>query len=236
MASGTTTTHDHAVESPAGHRLLELSGIAAFAAVSIMLSVWIYEWSAAFSAWETSLYLTSAIFMGWLLGDLSSGVVHWLGDTFGTVEMPVLGAAFIRPFREHHTDPKGITRHDFVETNGNNCIVVCVGLYLPMSVLALLPEGALRYWLVAVGLSLGFAVFMTNQIHKWSHLDEPPWYAILFQKLGLFMTTRHHDIHHTAPYDTHYCITSGWLNPIFARTHFFERSERIIRRILAWLR
>lgn len=235
MASKSNSIDQNA-DAPVGHRLFEISGIAAFASVSIMLTVWLWEWALAYSALQLAFYIPTAIFMGWLLGDLSSGVVHWLGDTFGTEEMPILGAAFIKPFREHHVDPKGITRHDFVETNGNNCIVVCVGLYLPMSLLALMDNGPLRFWLVAVGLSLGLAVFMTNQIHKWSHLDNPPWYAILFQKAGLFMSPSHHDIHHTAPYDTYYCITTGWLNPIFDKTQFFPRAERVVRKIVSWIR
>ena len=57
---------------------------------------------------------------GYLLADFASGFVHFMGDTFGDEHTPVVGKAFIYAFREHHTDQKAITRHDFFYTNGNN--------------------------------------------------------------------------------------------------------------------
>ena len=47
---------------------------------------------------------------------------------------------------------------------------------------------------------------------------------------GVILSRDHHDIHHESPYDTYYCITAGFWNPLLDRTRFFERAERLIRR------
>src|SRR6476619_5801680 len=79
-----------------------------------------------------------------IVSDLLSGFVHWAGDTVGDETTPIFGPNFVRPFRFHHVDPEDITRHDFVETNGNNCIVASPVL---ATVLLIMPKetGALFY-------------------------------------------------------------------------------------------
>ena len=52
------------------------------------------------------------------------------------------------------------------------------------------------------------------------------------QRRGVILSREHHDIHHASPYDTYYCITVGFWNPLLDRTRFFERTERLLRGVL----
>jgi ubiquitin-conjugating enzyme E2 variant len=167
----------------------------------------------------------SAVLLGYLAADFVSGFVHWMGDTWGSTDMPVLGKAFIRPFREHHVDEKAITRHDFVETNGNNCLVS-----LPVAALALVMPHSSPLW-VFLSASLGamiFWVMATNQFHKWSHMDAPPALVGFLQRIHLVLPPDHHRVHHTAPFNNYYCITVGWMNWPLNAIHFFPLAERLI--------
>ena len=73
---------------------------------------------------------------------------------------------FIRPFREHHIDPTSITRHDFIETNGDNFMATSVPLAHLAWCMAFAPAHHIRghyAWYCYVFL---FALFisMTNQV------------------------------------------------------------------------
>ena len=131
------------------------------------------------------------------MSDFLSGFVHWAGDTVGDESTPIFGPNFVRPFRFHHVDPEDITRHDFIETNGNNCIVAAPVLLL---VLALLPAttGVLFYTCVVIACTALF-VFCTNQFHKWAHTKNPAGWVRLLQRAGLILSPTHHSVHHAAP-------------------------------------
>ncbi|HAN32476.1 MAG TPA: carotenoid synthesis regulator CarF [Myxococcales bacterium] len=206
-----------------GHRVLEVLAI-----VTLFSLVAAGCWRALSAAGPNDgWWLAAGIFFGYVLADFTSGLVHWMGDRLGGYETPILGAAFIRPFREHHVDPKAMTTHDFIETNGNNSIVT-----VPLMAAAwLIPTtSSLGLFCFSVALSLAFWIFATNQFHKWSHQSEVPAIVAWAQRTGLILEPNHHQVHHTSPYETYYCITNGWLNAPLHKIQFWRLAERFVER------
>lgn len=175
-----------------------------------------------------------AALTGILTADFLSGVVHWGCDTWGSVTIPVFGKAFIRPFREHHIDPTAITRHDFVETNGDN-FAVCLPVMFWMLwrfIASSHDEIADQYLLFAFLYLLAVFISFTNQFHKWSHtyFGLPRWIEAL-QDWHIILPKRHHRIHHISPHETFFCITTGWLNSPLEKIQFWRRLEVWIERL-----
>jgi hypothetical protein len=195
---------------PRGVRALEVAAIAAFA----LLAAWSLARLAAAAGGALPAVLAAAAPLGWLASDLLSGLLHWACDRFGSPSTPVVGQAFIRPFRAHHVDPEAMTRHDFVETHGASCFAA-----LPLLVAACAAPAAGWAWIGAQALLLAIALgaLATNQCHKWAHLEEgaTPRVVRWAQRRGLVLPREHHHRHHTPPFDSHYCMSCGWLNRPF---------------------
>ncbi len=207
------------------HRIVEVLGITGFIGLELLIGA--RAWPVLRSD-HNALWAAAAVLGGFVAADFVSGLIHWGFDRYGTSSTPVLGANFIVPFREHHVDPKGITRHDFVETNGNNCIAT-MPVLLPIA--ALDPAAGLPWLLLQLVLaSMCLFVMGTNQFHKWAHQDQPPLLVVALMKAHLILETKHHDKHHTPPFDRYYCITSGWLNPLLDKVQFFKRFEQLIEK------
>jgi hypothetical protein len=170
-----------------------------------------------------------AIPLSVLGGDFISGVVHWAADTYCSETTPVVGPSLVKPFRQHHLYPRDICTHNLVETVGNVCILAVPVLSVCLYLLWLLPEsGWLAFAVVCVAL-MAAATVATNQFHKWAHQESPSPFARWLQRTRLVLEPSHHKVHHTEPFNMHYCITNGWLNPLLNRIKFFRRLEATLR-------
>lgn len=178
------------------------------------------------SDWLDGLRVIVGGAVGFLLADFLSGCAHWFCDTYFEEDSPVIGSMLIGPFREHHRLPKAMTEHGFLELNGNNCLIL-----IPVVGFALIqvpPDSGLGLFAHAVVLSVAVSIFATNQIHCWAHSDSRPRAATWLQAHGLILTPEHHDRHHQEPHDSHFCITTGWMNPWIDRLGFFRQAERFL--------
>jgi plasmanylethanolamine desaturase len=161
----------------------------------MLMAVNLYFLVVHFRLEKLSTVVAAALF-GVLTADFSSGLVHWGADTWGSVELPVVGKVcalldqisicsiywmrrlkpnliklqnFIRPFREHHIDPTSITRHDFIETNGDNFMLTIPFLaYMVWHFLSSSEEKVQEHFLCTCYLFL-LAIFvaLTNQVFSF---------------------------------------------------------------------
>ncbi len=213
---------------PRAHHSLQVAAVVAFlGAMSLLAWKLSKAWTVLLelSAWWVGA-LVALVIAGYVLADFVSGLVHFLGDTFGSERTPVLGKAFIHPFREHHVDQTAICHHGFFEVNGNNSLIS-------------LPFALLAAWIAPVHPLLAALIFFfllgilaTNQFHKWAHAPQVPRFVAWLQRRRLILSPKHHAVHHTPPHDTYFCITAGWMNPILHRIGFFPFMRRTLGTVL----
>ncbi|BDA77865.1 hypothetical protein LPTSP3_g07950 [Leptospira kobayashii] len=212
------------------HRKLEIGSVFLFLIGLIFLVKKTFPlFAASFSGepWMSSVYLILSLGIGYIIADFLSGMVHFLCDNFGDENTAYFGPAFIQPFRMHHVDPTDITKHDFFETNGNTCLVV-----LPVMGIYYFVFDSISVWISFSFLFSITSIVFTNQFHKWAHLENPPGWIRILQTSGMILPKKMHSMHHTPPFSSYYCITCGWLNPLFEFIKFFPRLKTSIEAAL----
>jgi plasmanylethanolamine desaturase len=198
------------------HRILEVCALALSS--TLMLTT---LWLGARALPSGGVWLAAlSCFGGVCIADFISGVVHWSADTYGNPKMPIFGG-FVRTFREHHADQVDITRHDFIETNGD---VSIFGLPAHILLLFVLEDSFALFCLL--GACAGS--YTNSQIHKWAHQAGRPRFVRMLQRTRLFLSPNHHSRHHSGPHLTHYCITTGWMNTLLDGIGFFRKLEWLL--------
>ncbi|HUF48928.1 MAG TPA: fatty acid desaturase CarF family protein [Vicinamibacterales bacterium] len=204
-------------------RLVWLSSIAAAAALLAWLAARLLGEIALLPWWAFVMVLA-----GIVLADFVSGLVHWGADTWGRDDMPILGPRLLLPFRRHHVDPGDFLTRSFIDANGDVAL-----LHLPILALAVAVPIDTPGHAALLSFAFGFCVVgtLTNQIHQWAHLPDPPRVVRWCQDRGLMLGRDAHARHHARPHDTAYCIATGWCNRPLEAIAFFRRLERVVTRL-----
>jgi ubiquitin-conjugating enzyme E2 variant len=198
---------------PRSHRVFELVAVGTFIGFAAALIRRVVVEVADRASLPTVLLIIGLIVASYAVADLASGIVHFLLDNFGSPETPVIGQKFVKPFRDHHTDPMAMTHGDFIAVNADN-VFICLPVIIPA--FFFLDTGAHLYaGVFIVGLVSG--VIMTNQLHKWAHMPTVPRLVAAAQRSGIVLSKQHHTVHHSGTYDRNYCITWGHLDLVLNR-------------------
>ena len=179
----------------------------------------------AFSAFNLSIVFLHAmdihqiadvllgVLVAFCIADFMSGLIHWLADHYGHRHMAILGRLFIGPFRDHHDDPEALLRQDWIELLEGSAFLglpVSMALFLShVSGAGLLPVVFVTT-LTLVPIFGAFAV----AAHRWSHSTSVPIAVKLLHNAGVLINPKTHTIHHRGDHTSHFCILSGWCNPL----------------------
>ncbi|MES1173482.1 MAG: fatty acid desaturase CarF family protein [Myxococcales bacterium] len=201
------------------HRIAEVFGLF-FGSGLLVVTAWLSVRRLPAGAWGSAL---ACVFAGLCLADVLSGVVHWAADSYGHARMPIFGG-FVRTFREHHSDQLDITRHDAIETNGDVFIFSSPVHFVLMFVVQ-------SPWILALVFGVFLGSYCNSQIHKWAHMADPPSWVRAMQRSRLFLSAAHHSLHHSGSHESHYCITTGWMNSLLDGTRFFRGVEFALAKV-----
>jgi ubiquitin-conjugating enzyme E2 variant len=149
--------------------------------------------------------------------DLASGLAHWWGDRYASLDSRVWRAMAFNHLH-HHLEPRAFVAKGYWASCWDSWAVAVAVL----SGTALF--GALN-WQIALFAAL---IANANQVHRWSHGLAPPRLVRWARTLRLLQTPRHHAQHHRGAHLSHYCVLTPLLNPLLDRLAFWRALERLL--------
>ena len=164
--------------------------------------------------------VVATIALSVVAGDFGTGVFHWATDNYGSIKTPVFGSV-CAAFQGHHVTPWTITFRSFA----NNVYKICYGTVPALLLVAVIPSDPL----VKIFFTLFITWWMISQeLHKFSHMRSTPKGIKFFQDMGIILSKKEHGLHHTAPFEGHYCILTGICNKALDDSKFFRHMENIV--------
>lgn len=155
------------------------------------------------------------VLSSYVAADFVTGLFHWLEDTYGKKSWGQwLYRNIVLPNIEHHDSPINFTRSSYW-----NRVELSVYLAAPLVIVGLFVHCP---WLIS------FALFASqaNEIHCWAHRGGGNNLAVrTLQTCRIVQRSKHHGVHHKAPYRSRYCVMTPWLNPILDGLKFWRAIE-----------
>jgi hypothetical protein len=188
---------------------------------------------------EVSWLMIPAMFAGWYLADMLSGLVHMImdyrpcprghgldrlyfytgsrasGEYQAMFQRTMAGLnpfqRLVYDFKNHHPRPKALGRRTMMRQIGSTIVVGALPVSLLFNLFCLLLP--VPSWLAAGVVSLLVGGTFAQYFHGTLHRADNPWIIRAMRKTGLLMTPEAHQLHHdTLRRD--FSTNCGWSNPV----------------------
>lgn len=168
------------------------------------------------------IVISSKIVLAYLLADFTTGIYHWIKDTYFSPHTPIIGKV-IWNSRLHHIKPRMVIEESNVSLFLNSGLWTIVWM-MPFFFYFKINAFILTYFIT---------VSLNDVIHKYAHMtnNERPVWATLLQKMYLIQSYDEHHLHHISPHDVNYCPITPHINTVLEKINFWRKMEYVIEKI-----
>lgn len=142
--------------------------------------------------------------------DIISGLLHLILDDEKSLDIPLI-RSLAEGFQRHHEAPNSIYEMSLYQ----HLYVMHLPLTIVYPLVLIFNRPAHHVLYIAIAIML----HLMQMSHRWSH---QPRSAIsqplrFLQSAHILLSAPEHGTHHKSPFNTNFCIMSGWFNPCFNR-------------------